>query len=164
MWPHYISKISRWSKSVLIWKETSNVVLKTRDMKLRTSWNSSQKYCVCLKGEKDWDGRRLRYVPGWIQIGPTSAWGRLDMMTTDNTHSTLFLFSDSVFVWYMWLIYGISGCVGGSVVIYLSYKFIAAKIMNHLFSSDQAAHNTLTHPKLSFPKRKIFSTNQNRIK
>ena len=79
------------------------------------------------------------------------------------TRTRLF-FSDSVFLWYMWLIYGISGCFGGSVVIYLTYKFIAAKIMHHLFPSNQAPHNTLTHPKLSFPKRKIFSTNQNCVK
>ena len=64
----------------------------------------------------------------------------------------------------MWLIYGVSGCFGALVVIYLTYKFIAAKTINYLFPS-RLPPNTPTCPKkLSFPERKILPTIQNRVK
>ena len=37
--------------------------------------------------------------------------------------------SDFDFIWsYMWLIYGISGCFGASVIVYIGYKFVEARI------------------------------------
>ena len=44
------NSISRWSKSVLNWKGTSNIILKTKNMKLKTSMDDKQ-YCVCYKGK-----------------------------------------------------------------------------------------------------------------
>ena len=63
----------------------------------------------------------------------------------------------------MWLIYGVSGCFGALVVIYITYKLIAAKTINY-FCPSRLPPNTPNRPKkLSFPKRKILRAIQNRV-
>ena len=63
----------------------------------------------------------------------------------------------------MWLIYGVSGCFSALVVIYFTYKFIAAKTINYFCPSRLPPNTPIRPKKISFPKRKILPTIQNRV-